>query len=97
VISPLPGGGLSWVDARYQSIYGEIKVNWKAMAGRIVLIFSIPPNTTATVKLSEVKEIIASGALKFAHARGECSARCGSGEYRIEYLPHESVDLTDTD
>jgi alpha-L-rhamnosidase len=97
VISPLPGGGLSWVDARYQSIYGEIKVNWKAMAGRIVLIFSIPPNTTATVKLSEVKEIIASGALKFSHARGECSARCGSGEYRIEYLPHESVDLTDTD
>jgi len=97
VISPLPGGGLSWMDARYQSIYGDIAVNWQAQKGRVVLTFRIPANTTATVKLPAAREIITGGSLNFAHDNGEWSAHCGSGEYRVEYLPDESVDLTYTD
>ncbi|MFJ3455475.1 glycoside hydrolase family 78 protein [Scandinavium goeteborgense] len=97
VISPLPGGGLSWMDARYQSIYGDIAVNWQAKKGRVVLTFRVPANTTATVKLPAVREIITSGSLNFAHDNGEWTAHCGSGEYQVEYLPDESVDLTYTD
>jgi alpha-L-rhamnosidase len=97
VIAPLPGGGLSWVDAHYQSIYGDIAVKWQAQKGRVVLTFSIPVNTTATVKLICAKEVLASGGMHFVRTGEEWSARCGSGKYRIEYLPDESVDLTYTD
>lgn len=97
LISPLPGGGLSWMNAHYQSIYGDIAVKWQAVKGRVVLTFSIPANTTATVKLSAVRQLLATETLNFAHVKEEWSARCGSGEYRIEYLPDESVDLTYTD
>ncbi|MDY1035994.1 alpha-L-rhamnosidase [Lelliottia sp. CFBP8978] len=97
MISPLPGGGLSWVNAHYQSIYGDIAVKWQAVKGRVVLTFSIPANTTATIKLSAVRQLLTTDTLNFAHVKGEWSARCGSGEYQIEYLPDESVDLTYTD
>ncbi|MFP2469399.1 glycoside hydrolase family 78 protein [Pseudescherichia vulneris] len=97
VIAPLPGGGLSWMNAHYRSIYGDIAVKWQAQQGRVVLTFSIPANTTATVKLPGAKEVVACGELNFVRAGEQWSARCGSGEYRIEYLPDESVDLTYTD
>lgn len=97
ILSPLPGGGLSWMDARYESIYGEIAVNWKAVDGRIVLTFRIPANTSATLNLPLAKAIVVAGDLHFAASRLGWSARCGSGEYCVEYLPNESVDLTYAD
>jgi len=97
VISPLPGGGLSWVDAAYESVYGEIAVHWRAVKGRVVLSFRIPANTTATLKLPAVREIIAADGLSFTTLDGYCNATAGSGKYCIEYLPNESVDLTYTD
>ena len=55
IISPLIGGGLSYVDAAYQSVYGEIAVNWKVRnseRGKIVtLCVCIPHNARATIKL----------------------------------------------
>lgn len=97
VISPLPGGGLSWVDAGYQSVYGEITVKWQARNGRILLTFAIPANTTATLKLTAAKEILAAGGLQFISCVDGWIAQAGSGEYCIEYLPDESVDLTYAD
>lgn len=97
VISPRPGGGLRWLNARYGSIYGAIEVKWQAVNGRVALTFSIPPNTTANLKLNEVAKIVASGGLTFIESDEGWSATAGSGDYRIEYLPHESVDLTFTD
>ncbi|WP_052282357.1 glycoside hydrolase family 78 protein [Kluyvera genomosp. 1] len=97
VISPLPGGGLNWMDASYESIYGEIAVNWKAVDGRIVLTCRIPANTTATINLPFAKTIVTAGGLHFSPSGSGWTANCGSGEYGIEYQPNESVDLTYVD
>lgn len=97
IISPLPGGRLNWVDASYESMYGEIAVKWQAIEGKVVLSFRIPANTTATVKLQAVKEIGQSEGLEFSHSESGWSATVGSGEYRIDYLPDDSVDLTYSD
>lgn len=97
IISPLPGGQLSWVQATYESIYGEIAVKWQAINGKVAMTFRIPANTTATVKLQAVKEIENSDGLAFRRSDAGWSATAGSGEYRIDYLPDDSVDLTFTD
>ncbi|MFA1281213.1 glycoside hydrolase family 78 protein [Citrobacter telavivensis] len=97
IISPLPGGQLSWVQATYESIYGEIAVKWQAIKGKVAMTFRIPANTTATVKLQAVKEIENSDGLAFRRSDAGWSATAGSGEYRIDYLPDDSVDLTFTD
>ncbi len=48
-IAPVPGGGLSWVQGRYESIRGPIDVAWRVRGGRLSLNVSVPPNTTATI------------------------------------------------
>jgi alpha-L-rhamnosidase len=49
IIKPNPVGNLTWVNARYQSIYGSIVSNWKREGGKISMDVTVPPNTTATV------------------------------------------------
>jgi alpha-L-rhamnosidase len=50
-IAPHPGGGLSWVNAGYDCLYGRIVSNWKTEAGRFRLHVEIPENTSAEVYL----------------------------------------------
>ncbi|MBI4326051.1 MAG: family 78 glycoside hydrolase catalytic domain [Chloroflexi bacterium] len=50
-IRPRPGGDLTWVKARYDSIRGPITSEWKVADGRFQLLVEIPANTTATVYL----------------------------------------------
>lgn len=49
VIAPHPVGDITWVHASYQSIRGDIVVNWKHYKGKFILEATIPPNTTATI------------------------------------------------
>lgn len=49
VIRPIPGGGLTYAKASYQSIHGPIKTDWKLAGGHFALNVAIPANTTATV------------------------------------------------
>ncbi|MFD0711527.1 family 78 glycoside hydrolase catalytic domain [Paenibacillus sp. GCM10027626] len=50
-IRPLPGGGLSYARATYQSMYGEIVSSWKIANKEMTIEVNIPPNTTATLEL----------------------------------------------
>lgn len=86
IISPLPGGEVSFVDAGYQSLYGEIAVHWCRVDGRIRLSVRIPANTTATLKLAAC-EIIVAGGLAFTPHGSQWCATTGSGAYQVEYLP----------
>jgi len=51
VIRPIPGGGLTWAKASYDSDYGPIKSDWKIDGNQFTLTIEVPPNTTATVVL----------------------------------------------
>jgi alpha-L-rhamnosidase len=54
-IAPLPGGGLTWARASYKSVRGEITSAWRLDGDRLTLDFTIPPNTTATVRVPTSK------------------------------------------
>ena len=49
IVRPLPGGGLTWAKAKYQSVRGEIEVEWEAEDGAFKLEVTVPANATATV------------------------------------------------
>jgi len=50
-ITPVPGGGLTWADVRYDSIRGLIESAWRIEDGRFTLRVQVPASTTATVRL----------------------------------------------
>jgi alpha-L-rhamnosidase len=54
IIHPHYGGGLKWVKATYNSLYGPIKVSWTHEGDDVTLNVCIPPNTTAKVYLPPV-------------------------------------------
>lgn len=44
--------GLDWVQVELESPYGLIKSHWKRNGGEVVWSIVVPPNTTATIKLT---------------------------------------------
>ena len=51
ILKPLPGGTLTWAEGSYHSISGEIEAKWKLKGNQFEYRFTIPPNTSATVKV----------------------------------------------
>ncbi len=71
VIAPRPGGTITGARASLKSIYGLIKSEWTLAAdGTFNLRVTIPPNTTATVRLPSGKETaIEAGEHSFTEAK----------------------------
>ena len=65
IIYPRLGGNLKYMTGEYESIYGTIKSSWKEEGKRVELEVTIPPNTTATIRLEEVAEILEADGLCF--------------------------------
>lgn len=51
IFQPQPGGGLTHAQATYRSLYGEIASQWHLHDGMFTLTVTVPPNTSATVRL----------------------------------------------
>jgi len=51
VLQPFPGAGLSWANATYQTMHGEIASAWKHRGNKFTWKIRVPPNTTARVCL----------------------------------------------
>ena len=83
-----------WAKAEYDSIRGPIKSDWSVENGKITLKVTIPPNTTATVRVptSDVKSVKESGGpagkaegVKFLLAEeGAAVYQVGAGDYVFE-------------
>ncbi len=85
IIAPHIGGGLSYLNASYKSIYGRIVSNWKKEGTCVTLHIEIPCNTTAELRLSNVKELKESAGLCFVKEKDMLSAKVLSGSYDILY------------
>ena len=51
VIVPLPGGPLTFAEAGYKSLYGEVRSRWERTEEGVRFRFSVPANCTAEVRL----------------------------------------------
>lgn len=51
VLQPVPGGTLTYAEASYQSVYGEVKSRWKKTEAGMKYTVSVPVNTTAELVL----------------------------------------------
>ena len=65
-IAPRPGGHFTYAKACYDSVYGEVRSEWKRENGRTVYMISIPANCTAeTVIPGREPETIGTGSYTF--------------------------------
>jgi alpha-L-rhamnosidase len=95
IMRPMPLGDLSWVDASYASIRGDIASSWKIENGAFVWHVTVPPNTTATlyVPTGDAEGITESGrpaaaaeGLRFiGEEEGRCVYEAGSGTYSLRF------------
>jgi len=51
LIQPRIGAGLSWAAANYRSIHGMISVRWEKKPDQLALDVTVPPNTTAAIRI----------------------------------------------
>lgn len=52
-VQPVPGGGLTWAEASFDSPHGRIASSWRVTDGRFTLTVTVPPGTTAEVVLPD--------------------------------------------
>ncbi|VBB07186.1 bacterial alpha-l-rhamnosidase [Lucifera butyrica] len=85
LLKPLFGGGLSYVKAAYQSVYGEVGIHWQLNGKKGSIKINVPVNTTATLYLADVDNITDSEGLAFEKYDRSYKASTGSGEYTINF------------
>ncbi len=56
LIAPRPGGTVSFAEAAYRSVYGEVKSGWTREDGKTVFTVSVPAGCTALVRLPDGSE-----------------------------------------
>lgn len=69
--------GITWVDATFKSVYGDVRSAWSCKDSVIQVDVEIPANTTAIIYLPEKKE----------------SIELGSGCYHFEYETETSLEI----
>ncbi len=85
IIYPHIGGGLSFAETKYESVYGTIASRWELNRDIVKLQITIPHNTTSTIILDGAEKIISSDGLTFTKKEGKYQTLTGSGIYNIEY------------
>ncbi len=81
VIDPRPGGGVTWARGEYDSIRGRIVSQWRLSRGVFTLNVTVPPNTSADIRLptSDAGDVFESGK-PWRKARGVSLVRSGAAE-----------------
>ncbi|MFY0688017.1 MAG: glycoside hydrolase family 78 protein [Cyclobacteriaceae bacterium] len=95
LIQPEPTDRLKFAKADHKSTYGVIKSGWEWVDGKFNLNITIPPNTTATVKLPKANvDQVNEGGNSLTKAKGIISTdqsgmtaiiEVGSGNYSFSY------------
>jgi len=70
-LAPVPGGGLDWAEATYESIRGRIALRWELADDRLRIVVTVPPNMDATLRiLTSDAESVTEGGRALDEARG---------------------------
>lgn len=83
VLYPRPGGGLSYADGTYKTLYGTLQCSWKKEGDGYTLTCVIPVNTKASVRFDGVRDVPDADGLSYELKDGVFLAEAGSGTYRI--------------
>lgn len=87
-LEPQLVGDMEFVNATYQSLYGEIVAEWKKGENMNSFNYTIPANTSATLKLpaSKKSEVLVNGKEleNYTLRNDKIEFDLGSGRYRIE-------------
>ncbi|WP_319481545.1 glycoside hydrolase family 78 protein [uncultured Draconibacterium sp.] len=88
-LAPNPGGGLTNVNATFDSMYGKIVSDWKISDGQMTYQVEVPVNTSAEVVLpnAKVAEVTMPDDLKSGAAQTgtNVTVSVGSGTYSFSY------------
>ena len=60
-VRPVPGGGLSYAQARLRTPHGDVEVRWEIVDGRFELAVTVPIGSQARVFLPGANESVAAG------------------------------------
>lgn len=103
VIAPQPGGGLTFAEGSIETLYGQVRSAWRLTGdGTIRLEVTVPPNTTAEIRLpgaaSAGSVTESGGALSQAagllaiteEVRTCVTVEVGSGSYSFAYPMKEA-------
>jgi alpha-L-rhamnosidase len=89
ILAPHPGGGLTYVKASFDSMYGTIISGWSIEDGNMVYAVEIPANTTAKVILpnAQLSGVSADeNVLEKAKQSGnDVEVELGSGAFKFQY------------
>ena len=85
VIAPEIGGGLDYAKTDYESIYGNIHVDWKNENGLVALNLTIPANTSATIFLKQANALKDCDGIAFEKSEIGYVSKVPSGTYHITY------------
>jgi len=85
IFKPLFGGAISYVNAVYKSIYGDVRIYWRIKEGEGFVKINVPVNTTATLYLDAIQAIREADSLIFTNDDKSYKAEAGSGEYTVSF------------
>lgn len=78
---PQPGGGLTWAEGAYDSVYGRVSCRWELLEDSCMKVCChVPANCTADLRLDHVKTVLSADAPAVLFS-GVCTAELGSGDY----------------
>lgn len=93
LIQPQPVGDMKWVKSTFETMQGQVKVQWQKTGTTFTLDVQVPPNTTAKVVLppcnnNSIKEggshvQKAAGVEKVVTEAGKTTITIGSGAYHF--------------
>ncbi len=90
VIAPQTGGGLSFAEGAFESVYGTVSSAWTREGDKITLRVRVPVNASAAIVL-EADAGEPEGDLDFAlDADGHWRAETGSGDWSVTYTLEEA-------
>lgn len=85
VLSPHPGGGLTWAKAEFESMYGRMVSSWRLEAEIMIYSVEVKSNTSATIVRPMTEPGLAKMNGKNVDLKANNQIKVGSGSYQIEF------------
>jgi len=80
---PRIGGGLTYACGSLDTVYGMLRSSWKLDGENVILDIEIPANTSSTIRLDKVLEIIEADSVKGGIEDGIFRANLRAGKYHM--------------